>query len=251
MITLVLGSGGAKGLAHIGFLKRLEEKQITPDIIVGSSMGAVVGAMYASGTTPEEIEKAFLELNSYKLIDFQGFNPGIMTGYKIRSFLKRYMKEDFKDLKIKLKVNAIDINTGKEVVLSKGNLIESVLASMAIPGLFKPVIINGQELLDIGFINPVPINLVKDAKEIIINDVSSEIKRLKDKNTLNILTQIFNISQKNAGEKTYYKYKDSTNSKIIYLRPKVGKYGLFDFIKKREELEKIINEGYKTAKKHL
>ncbi|MFT4311024.1 MAG: patatin-like phospholipase family protein [Candidatus Woesearchaeota archaeon] len=251
MITLVLGSGGAKGLAHIGVLKRLEEKNIKPKLIIGSSMGAVVGAMYASGTKIETIEKAFLELNSYKLLDFQGFNPGIMSGTKIRDFFKKYMKEDFKELDIKIKINAIDINTGKEVILTKGNLIDSVLASMSIPGLFKPVTINGKELLDIGFTNPVPINLVKKAKEVIISDVSSELEKLPTKNTINILIQVFNISQKNAGERTYKRYEKELTGKVTYLRPKVGKYGLFDFVRKKQELEKIIKEGYKEAKKNI
>ncbi len=165
-VGYALGGGGARGLAHIGVLKVLEEHNIHPDIITGTSMGAIVGALYAGGLTPAEIEDLALGLDWKKLVNLIDVTlpiSGLLKGRRVVSLLKSIMGDmTFSQLKCDFACVATNIISGEQVVFSKGSLIEAVRASISIPGIFTPVSIAGRYLVDGGLINTVPVSVCQD-----------------------------------------------------------------------------------------
>lgn len=167
-IGLALGSGAARGLAHIGILRALKEKNISIDVIAGSSMGALVGACYARNGDITDLEEVVLNLDWRQLAQLSDPNltllfKGVIHGKKVKELLKTIIGDvKFKDLKIPLAVVATDISTGEEIVIKEGSVIEAVRASISIPAIFMPVKFNSRFLIDGGIVNPVPVNVVKD-----------------------------------------------------------------------------------------
>lgn len=154
-IGLVLGGGGSRGLAHIGVLEVLVREQIPVDLIVGTSMGAVVGVSYALGHTPERIADAMRRMGARNLLSFNVFSS--RGRQRVLEDLLRPVLEDksFSDLSIPLAVMAVDMISGTEVVLREGPLLPAVLASAAVPALFPPVLHNEMHLADGGVIDSV------------------------------------------------------------------------------------------------
>ena len=182
-VGLVLGSGGAKGLSHIGVIKFLEEMNIKIDFITGSSIGALIGGAYASGLSIKEIEDIALEtdLTSTAKLFSPGFGKsGLVKGTKVQEFLTSILGDkNIEDLKIPFTAVAIDIITGQEIHFNKGNLVEAIRASISIPIVFQPVIWNNIVLVDGGLVNPVPINIARDMGAdyiIAVNILSSKNK---------------------------------------------------------------------------
>jgi len=167
-VALALGSGGAKGLAHIGVLKAFEEAGIKFDIITGCSMGAIIGACYALGKTSAEMEELALELTNGDILDLKfpntyGFIKGDKAERLIREFIGAEEKEvKFSDCKIPFACVASDIERGEIVTLKSGNLIPAVRASFSITGVFRPVEIDGRKLLDGGMLSRVPVDLARE-----------------------------------------------------------------------------------------
>jgi len=179
-IGLVLGSGGARGYAHLGVLQALYEADIHIDLVVGTSFGAIVGAGYAAGRNIYELEKIALETGWIKLLKMVDVAPpkGIFAGNKLEKFFSVFIQQkDFSELKIPLIVVATDIKTGEEVLINKGSVSKAMLASSAFPGIFAPVEIDNQWLVDGVLVNPLPIQTAFDmgADIIIAVDVSSSI----------------------------------------------------------------------------
>jgi NTE family protein len=163
-VALILGSGGSKGLAHLGVLKELEEAGIKPDLIVGCSSGAIIGALYADDPDLARIEKLFMKMRRSDLFDFSLFDArfAIASGKRLELFLKKNLKaRRFEDLKIPLIVAATDLREGSEVELGAGELIPAIRASSALPGFFPPVLFLGRYLVDGGVSNPIPVSLAK------------------------------------------------------------------------------------------
>lgn len=154
-IALVLGGGGSRGVAHVGVLDVLVRENLPVDMIVGTSMGAVVGAMYAAGHAPQIIAERMAEM--------QGINVFGTSIFTARGRQQRFAEQmalvfsglTFADLKIPLMVTAVDMITGQEIVLKDGPLIPALLASTAIPAVFPPVELNGMQLADGGVIDSV------------------------------------------------------------------------------------------------
>jgi len=178
-IGIALGSGGAKGLAHILMLEAFDELGIKPHIIAGTSMGAVIGSLYASGLTGKDIRKVIDELvisesdslstvlfrkDLLKWINFIEPNigsGGLIDGGNFMQHLHQSIgSNSFEELVVPLKVVAADFWRREQVVLESGELIPALKASMAVPGLFTPVLLNGSVLIDGGTVNPVPYNLL-------------------------------------------------------------------------------------------
>ena len=161
-----LGGGAARGLAHIGVLKVLEEHGIFPDIIVGTSMGALVGALYAGGISINDIEQFALRLNSPRLALLADVTlplSGLVGGKRVVSLLKSILGDlTFSQMKYDFACVATDIRTGEQVVLSEGSLLEAIRASISLPGIFTPVKIGGRYLVDGGLINEVPVSVCRD-----------------------------------------------------------------------------------------
>ncbi|MCK4358931.1 MAG: patatin-like phospholipase family protein [Candidatus Cloacimonetes bacterium] len=181
-VGLVLGSGGAKGLAHIGVLKLLEEMGIKIDFIAGSSIGALIGGVYSTGISIEEIEDIALKIDlvSTAKLFSPGFGKsGLVTGIKVKKFLTSKLGErEIENLKIPFVAVATDIITGREIIFNKGNLVEAIRASISIPIVFQPVIWNNTVLVDGGLVNPVPTNIAREmgANYIIAVNVMSSKK---------------------------------------------------------------------------
>ncbi len=152
-VGLVLGGGGSRGLAHIGVLQVLVREGIPIDFIVGTSMGGIVGALYASGMSPDEISDGLSQLGNSSLFVRRLFSARARQSV-VRDYLKDVLAgKTFDDLRIPLAVMAVDMRHGQEIVLDKGLLLPAVLASSAVPAVFPPVEIEGRQLADGGVID--------------------------------------------------------------------------------------------------
>jgi NTE family protein len=165
-LGLALGGGGARGLAHIGVLKVLDREKIAVDVIAGTSMGGIVGALYAAGFSGERIEAEMLRLSRsrlelVKLIDLRLGAAGLLGGNRITEMLTALLGADltFADLRIPFAVTGVDIVSGREVDLSEGNVVDAVRATMSVPGVFPPVEIGPYRLMDGGVLNNVPVDV--------------------------------------------------------------------------------------------
>lgn len=268
-IALVLSGGGAKGAAHIGVLKVLEKYKIPVDYIVGTSVGSIVGAMYSTGYTPEEIENVVFNLDFMDLfsntedrtlknisdrigyierpikisIDKNNeiyFPKGFVDGeYLYLEFKKIFNRvdgiEDFDKLPIPYRAITTDLNTGKEVVLKKGDLAKSTLMSMAIPSVIVPVEDNKKYYVDGGVIDNFPITeALKEKADIIIAvDITSDSEIITDKS--NIISVVNKIATYQGDEKT----KEQKKYADILIVPKVKDHNTLDF----GSLADLVKEG--------
>lgn len=155
-VALVLSGGGARGFAHIGVLQALERRGIEVDLIAGTSMGAVLGALYASGRRADELYELADRLSWRDVFDLS-LQTGLMKGAKLRSFLAEHLPERFEDLRIPLVVTTTDVETGEEHVILNGGLVDAVRASASLPGAFEPVQIGPRILADGGIVNNLPV----------------------------------------------------------------------------------------------
>jgi NTE family protein len=166
-LGLALGGGGARGLAHIGVLRVLEEAGIHADMVSGSSMGGVVAAAYAAGKSPAEIEQiAFFYANPRNLVrmlDPTPFRRGFLQGKPVREMLEKALgaQTTFADTRIPVALTTTDLPRGELVVLKEGNLVEATMATCAVPGLWPPVSINGRQLADGGLLNNIPVDVLR------------------------------------------------------------------------------------------
>ena len=165
-IGYALGGGAARGLSHIGVLKVLHECGISPDIIVGTSIGAIIGALYAGGYEPAQIEQLVLGLDWKKLVNLVDVTlplRGLLHGKRVTSLLKSILGDiTFSQLRCEFACVATDIVNGEQVVFHDGSLIEAVRASISIPGIFTPVAIKGRFFVDGGLINTVPVSVCRE-----------------------------------------------------------------------------------------
>nr|WP_315159454.1 patatin-like phospholipase family protein [uncultured Flavobacterium sp.] len=266
-IGLVLSGGGAKGFAHIGVLKVIEEAGIKIDYIGGTSMGAVIGGLYASGYNATQIDSIFHSTNFDELINdyiprgsknfyekrndelyaivlpFNKFKIGIpealskgMYNFNLLTRLTRNVKDinDFNQLPIPFFCIATDIEKGEQVLLNKGNLAQAMLASSAFPSLFSPVEIDGRVLIDGGVINNYPVKEVLDlGADIVIGvDVQDGLKdRTALKNATKILVQITNLSM-------IERMKENIKKTTIYIKPDIKDYSVVSFDKGKEIIVK-------------
>jgi len=167
-IALVLSGGGARGIAHIGVIEELEKRGYEITSIAGTSMGAVVGGMYAAGKL-EEYKEWMCSLDKMKvfsLVDFTFSADGIVKGDKVLNAIKEFVPDtNIEDLKIAYSATAADIENHKEIVYRSGSLYEAIRASIAIPMVITPVIKNGAIIVDGGVLNNLPISNVKRNKD--------------------------------------------------------------------------------------
>lgn len=271
-VGVVLSGGGAKGLAHIGVLKALEESGVQIDYIGGTSMGAIIGGLYASGYSATELDSIFRTVDAEALLQdyvprisksfyekrndeiyalqlpFDNFKIGMpaalskgMYNYNLLSRLLAHVRHqrDFNKLPIPFVCVATDLETGKGIVLREGNLAQSILASGAFPSLYSPVEIDGKVLIDGGIADNYPIDEVrKMGADIIIGvDVQDGLKNLEDiRGASDVLLQISNYSM--VGEMDRKK-KDTD----IYIKPNIKGFSVVSF----NEGAEIIKRGEKAA----
>ena len=159
-IGLVLSGGGARGLAHIGALRALEQQKYTIDSIAGCSMGGIIGALIGSGYTSDNIIELLEDTHFHDFLDF-GALGGIIGGKGIEKLLKEHVRNSFEDLEIPLKVTAVDVQRGSLVVLGSGPLVPALRATSALPGILSPVRHLDRILIDGGLLNNLPVNVVR------------------------------------------------------------------------------------------
>jgi NTE family protein len=194
LVGLVLGSGAAYGLAHIGVLRVLEEEKIPVDVLAGSSIGALIGTLWAAGYDSHEIEKIAKSLDKnnafFKLLGFRDISAihrGFFKGNQITQFLSAYLKDmTFLDLKIPVKMVATDLLTSEEVVLDSGSVLNAVRASTSIPGFLRPYPYKGSYLMDGGIVDPLPVKILSNmgVRKIIAVNVLPAPKDLIERNEL-------------------------------------------------------------------
>lgn len=183
-IGLALGSGAARGLAHIGVIKVLEEYNIPIDCIAGTSIGAMIGGFYASGVDIGEIEKIALKLTKQEMISLvdPSAGKGLIKGERIKSFIESNLAaKNFKDCRIPFSATATDIKTSDIVVLDSGNMADAIRASISMPLIFQPVERNGKILVDGGVGAPVPVEIARKLGADIVIAVNLDKHYINDK----------------------------------------------------------------------
>lgn len=158
-ITLALGGGGAKGNAHIGVLRRLEREGFVVRAVAGTSFGGIVAALYAAGFTPDEIEAHFCRVDQSKLYGrAPGEGPSLLGLAGAKKFLEELLGErTFAELRMPCAITAVDVDRAQEVIFREGRVVDAVLATIALPGIFPPHEVGGRRLVDGGVLDPVPV----------------------------------------------------------------------------------------------
>ncbi len=177
MLGLALGGGAAKGYGHIGVIKVLEEEGVKPDLIVGASMGALVGGFYAAGFSAKELEEIACKVDKKTkgwLFQISLSSRGFVDGKNVLKFLEPYLsRKVIEQLPIKYAAVTTDVESEAEIIIERGDLIQAIRAAISIPVVFMPYVHSGHVLIDGGFVNPLPIDVVQKlgAKKIIAVNV--------------------------------------------------------------------------------
>jgi len=238
-IALALGGGAARGFAHIGVIKALEAQGIVPDIVVGTSAGSVVGALYASGMSGFDLQNLALQMEEDMLADWTLPNRGVLKGEALQDFINQKVKNlNIQKLPKPLGVVATDLQSGERVLFRVGNTGIAVRASSAVPGMFQPVEISGRDYVDGGLTSPVPAQAARSmgADFVIAVDISNVSRRDKLTGTLDVLLQTFAIMGHAISR---HELEDAD----VVIRPKTAAVSSSDF----EGRHLAILEGEKAA----
>ena len=195
-IGLALGGGAARGVAHIGVIKALEAQGIVPDIVVGTSAGAVVGALYSSGLSGFELQKLAMDMDEGQVGDWSLPDRGVFKGEALQNYVNRAVaNRPLEKLPRSFGVVATDLKSGELALFRSGNTGMAVRASSAVPGVFQPVSINGREFVDGGLVSPIPVRAVRSlgANFVIAVDISVNPRDARTSSTLDVLLQTFAI----------------------------------------------------------
>lgn len=257
-IGVALGGGGMCGVAHIGFLKSLEKHGIKIDFLAGTSMGSVIGGVYASGMKLEDIEKTFLKINKNDLLDFNFFQivrKGLFAGMKLdKLFESSCVKKNIEECDIKYYSYTVDLKTGKEFILDKGKISRAMRASSAIPGVFAPVEYEDKLLVDGGVVVNVPFkDLYNYGADIVIavNCLSDIASREAPKNIFETISRSFDIMQdimcKNDKQHMPEKYDIYTNINMegvspLEIRPEIVKEIIDCGERKADEIMPLLKD---------
>ena len=242
-LGLALGGGAARGFAHIGVIKALEAQGIVPDVVVGTSAGAVVGALSAAGNNGFELQKLAHTLDETRLADWSLPDRGVLKGDGLQKFVNDAVaNRPIETLKKPFAAVATDLHSGDAILFRSGNTGMAVRASAAVPGVFKPVAINGHEYVDGGLSSLVPVRYARQlgADLVIAVDIAAPPANHSVRGTLDILLQTFTIMGQNLAR---YELKDAE----VVIRPQVGSVGSADFQARHD----AILEGEKAAQAAL
>lgn len=225
-IGLALGGGGMRGYAHIGVLKVLEKNNIPIDFISGTSIGSIIGALYAYYKSVEKLEEIALSADWHKLLSFIDpsiLKGGLIEGERIREFIEKNIKHSrFEDLKIPLTIIATDINTAKMIEIKEGDVSSAVRASISIPLVIKPVELDGKFLVDGGLSSPVPTASVRrmGADVIIAVNLDNDSYFRKDSKVGSL------IASRSIQILQYHLAKKDLRYADIIIEPEVGDVGI-------------------------
>ena len=251
-LGFALGAGGSRGVAHIGFLKAMEEEGITPDCIAGCSMGSVVGAAYASGMTIKDMERAVEKLRILDLIIPTSQRGGLFETKRIRKLLERYIGDiEFDDLKIPYRCIAVDMITQSVVEFHEGKVLDGVIASSSIPAVFKPTQKDGMRLVDGGVLERVPYRTAKEmgADVVVAVDVLGWRDCQKEMpTTLGVILEIMDLMD-NARTKNNREKGKRKKMYDVWLEPDLGDMNQYSCKKMNWALEKGYEIGKANADK--
>lgn len=240
---LALGGGAVLGAAHVGVLRVIDEYEIKITHVAGTSIGAFVAAFFAFGKTWEEIREIATEM---KWLDITGVSLSrfaLLSNEKLGELIVRHIGDKkIEDADIPLAMVAADIATGEKIVLKKGSVAEAAMASTCIPGVFKPVEIDGKTLVDGGVVENVPVNTLKDlgAKKIIAVDLNSQHAYGSPENILDVILNSFHYTMQASSELL-------TKEADILIEPDLSKFNRSNM----DQVEALMEKGYKDAKKQL
>lgn len=242
-VGIALGAGAARGLAHIGVLRILKENNIPIDYIAGTSMGALIGSLFAVGISPNMIEKLATNLSNSSWVDLTLPRKGLIAGERIEEMLRLLTRGcNIEETKIPLKLVATDIKNGERVIMDQGPLYKAIRASISIPGIFKPVEYLNRLLVDGALVDRVPASIVREmgADLVIAVDVNTFKPTIDVHNIFDILLQTFDIMER---ELVKYKKIDAD----ILIQPEVVDIGAMQFSK----VDEGVMAGEEACKKVL
>ncbi len=236
-IALALGGGAARGFAHVGVIRTLEMEKIPIDLIVGTSVGSLIGALYAHHRNSFELEATAFSLERDDIFDwgvlgaFKGM--GLVKGERLEEFVRKKVPvRNIEELATPFAAVATDLNRGMRVVLDKGPLDRAVRISCALPGVFQPVENEGRLLVDGGVIEAVPAATARDlgADVVIAVDIGRTVENFAIDSILDVVLQAYNIE---SFEKERYKKREAD----VLISPAVGDIGILDFTQKKRCME--------------
>ncbi len=242
-IGLALGSGGARGFAHLGVIKVLHEEGIPIDFIAGSSMGALVACFFGTGLDMDRLYKLSSAFKRKYFLDFTVPKMGFIAGKRVKDLIRVFTHgKNIEDLTIPIAVVATDLMSGEKVVFKKGPIADAVRASISIPGIFVPEKINGRLLVDGGVVDRIPVSVVKEmgAEFVIAVDVSKVKTNTEITSIFDVIMQSIDIMQ-----------MELVDHRIIAsdftIRPRVEKFSS----KAYTNIEDIIEMGEEAARKNV
>jgi len=242
-VGLVLSGGGARGFAHLGLLQALNESGIYPDVISGTSAGALAGVMYADGYTPKEILKLMNHGSRLEFMRPAMPREGLLQlGGVIKILTSVLRAKTFEELKIPLYVTATDLNNGKPVYFSKGELLNPVIASASIPVLFQPVVIDNICYVDGGVLDNLPLKPIENSCRILIGSFVNPVGFV-DK-----VTGLINIAERTFMLSMSKEIAEKAKKFDLFVAPmELVNYKILD----PEKAEELFNVGYKATIKKL
>lgn len=242
-IALALGSGGARGFAHVGVLKVLEEEGIPIHMIAGSSIGALAGSVYGVGKDIDRMYRLARYFRRKYYLDFQINKMGFILGERVKELISLICyQKNIEDLDIPLAIVATDLLTGEKVIFTSGELASAVRASISIPGIFVPERVDDKLLVDGGLIDRIPVSVARDmGADIVIGvDVSAIKKHPQIHTVYDVIWQSIDILQ-------YEAMQNRENISDIMLKPNVLEYDSKSFT----QIEQIMYVGEEETRKNI
>ncbi len=240
-IALVLGGGAARGFAHVGVIRALEQEKIPINMIIGTSVGSLIGAIYANDLNSFELEWTAFTLEKDSLFDYGILNAftgmGMAKGERLEEFVRtKIATTNIENMKLPFTAVATDLNRGTRVVLNRGSVAKAVHASSAIPGVFAPVDYQGRLLVDGGVLDNIPIDVAREegADIVIAVDISENIVNYNITNLVDVMLQAVNIM---FDENVKYKKKEAD----VLIAPAVGNVAMLDFSQKKRCMQAGID----------
>lgn len=225
-VAVVLGGGGARGVAHVGVLAEFEEAGIPIDAIVGCSAGSIVGALYADCPDAAKVRRLIQPVKTWDILDISLVycRYGLVQGRSLRNFLWYNLScERYDELKIPLYVVATDLLSGELITFSSGPIIPTIHASSCVPFIFAPVLLNGRLLVDGGVADPIPVGVAKE--------IGAEIAIAIDLSELlppTCPTNLFGVATRSAEIKFLLQSQSCADGADIIIKPDLGEVGMFD-----------------------
>jgi len=242
-IGLALGSGGARGFAHLGVLKVLEKERIPIDLIAGSSMGALVAALYASGLGIDRLYKLAMVFKRNNYIDLTVPKMGLIAGKRVKEFIRLITKgKNIEELNIPIAIVATDIQKCERVIFCEGNIADAVRASISIPGIFVPERIDGRLLVDGGVIDRIPASVAREMGADIVIGVDVAHVKVNDE-----IASIFDVILQSIDILQYELVRHRELIADVMIRPRVEQYSSRAFT----HIEEIIAIGEEEASKQI